>query len=156
MGDTRFEKKVTSYCIAIAVKGKRELEFDMTAFSWSPLSPESWMDFNTLFGPKGACGGCWCMLWRLPRKTYESDKGNGNRDAMRALVDSGAQPGIIGYLDGQPAAWCSVGPRADFSGLEWSFYGRKTTRRTPSLRWAYRALRSGRWPPSSHQDTRFR
>lgn len=58
------------------------------------------------------------MLWRLPRKEYEASKGVGNRDAMHALVDAGTQPGIIGYLDGKPVAWCSVGPRADFSGLE--------------------------------------
>ena len=58
------------------------------------------------------------MLWRFPRKQFKGGKGEGNCAAMRALVDSGVQPGIIGYLDGHPVAWCSVGPRADFSGLE--------------------------------------
>lgn len=90
----------------------------MATFSWRPLSPENWDDFSLLFGPKGACGGCWCMLWRLPRKVYDAGKGDGNRDAMHALVSSGTKPGIIGYFDGKPVAWCSVGPRADFSGLE--------------------------------------
>lgn len=90
----------------------------MSTFSCHPLGPDTWNDFAELFGPKGACAGCWCMLWRLPRKSYEAGKGDGNRDAMRALVDSGVQPGIIGYLDGVPAAWCSVGPRPDFPGLE--------------------------------------
>jgi len=90
----------------------------MAAFTWLPLAPETWKDFNALFGPKGACGGCWCMLWRLSRQQFESGKGAGNRDAMHALVKNGTQPGLIGYLDDLPAAWCSVGPRADFSGLE--------------------------------------
>ena len=58
------------------------------------------------------------MLWRLPRKQYDAGKGDGNRDALRALVDAGAVPGILGYIDGAPAAWCSVGPRAAFSGLQ--------------------------------------
>ncbi len=89
----------------------------MDTFSYRPLSPETWNDFAALFGPKGACAGCWCMLWRLPRKQYDAGKGDGNRDAMRALVDAGVQPGILGYLAGAPVAWCSVGPRPDFSGL---------------------------------------
>jgi len=33
-----------------------------------PVTPARWPDFETLFGEKGACGGCWCMLWRLTRK----------------------------------------------------------------------------------------
>lgn len=90
----------------------------MATFSWLPLTPDTWTAFSTLFGPNGACGGCWCMLWRLPRQQYEAGKGAGNRDAMRSLVENGAQPGIIGFVDGAPAAWCSVGPRPDFPGLE--------------------------------------
>ncbi len=86
-------------------------------FIFRPLTPETWNDFTTLFGPKGACAGCWCMLWRLPRKAYDAGKVDGNRDAMHALVSEGRMPGILGYLDGAPAAWCSVGPRPDFPGL---------------------------------------
>ena len=90
----------------------------MADFTWTALQTNNWSDFCTLFGEKGACGGCWCMLWRLPRKEFEAGKGDDNRNAMQNLVDTGAQPGIIGYLDGEPVAWCSLGPRTDFSGLE--------------------------------------
>lgn len=90
----------------------------MSDFTYRPLTPDTWPDFETLFGAKGACGGCWCMLWRLKRATYDAQKGEGNRQAMQDLVDHGMIPGIIGYLDGQPAAWCSVGPRADFPTLD--------------------------------------
>jgi hypothetical protein len=31
-----------------------------------PLTSVRWADFETLFGKNGACGGCWCMLSRLP------------------------------------------------------------------------------------------
>lgn len=90
----------------------------MSNFKFLPLTPETWPDFTTLFGPKGACAGCWCMLWRLPRKEYDTGKGDGNRDAMHALVSKGKMPGILGYLDDVPVAWCSVGPRPDFPGLD--------------------------------------
>jgi hypothetical protein len=36
-----------------------------------PLTPERWADFERLFGPRGAYGGCWCMYWRITRSTIE-------------------------------------------------------------------------------------
>jgi hypothetical protein len=36
-----------------------------------PLTKERWSDFETLFGVRGACGGCWCMFWRLTRSEFE-------------------------------------------------------------------------------------
>jgi GNAT superfamily N-acetyltransferase len=82
-----------------------------------PLTPERWADLEQLFGARGACGGCWCMVWRLPRKEFEANKGDGNKGALRALVASGVVPGVLGYLGGKPVGWCSVGPRAAFPYL---------------------------------------
>ena len=31
---------------------------------YEPLTPETWGDLETLFGPRGAYSGCWCMWWR--------------------------------------------------------------------------------------------
>ncbi len=50
-----------------------------------PLTIARWLDFELLFGKNGACGGCWCMLWRLPRKQFECQKGETNRKAMKAI-----------------------------------------------------------------------
>jgi GNAT superfamily N-acetyltransferase len=83
----------------------------------APLTPGRWSDLERLFGPRGACGGCWCMTPRLSRAEYERGKGEGNRAALRALVDAGAQPGLIGYRGGQPVAWCALGPRQEFGLL---------------------------------------
>lgn len=82
-----------------------------------PLTPERWLDFETLFGPRGACGGCWCMWYRLKRSDFEKQKGEGNRLAMKELVHSGEIPGILTYHAGQAVAWCSIGPREKFSVL---------------------------------------
>lgn len=78
-----------------------------------PLTAARWADFETLFGPRGACGGCWCMTPRLSRKAYAANKGEKNRKAMRALVERGPPPGVLGYADGQPVAWCAVAPRQE-------------------------------------------
>jgi GNAT superfamily N-acetyltransferase len=84
-----------------------------------PLTPDRWGDLETLFGPRGACGGCWCMVWRLPRKDFVNGKGAGNRAAFRNIVrHADTPPGILGYLDGEPVGWCAVAPREQFPFLE--------------------------------------
>jgi GNAT superfamily N-acetyltransferase len=83
-----------------------------------PVTPERWKDFKTLFGERGACGGCWCMWWRLKRSEFEKQKGEGNKKAMKKIIHSGEVPGLLAYADGQPIAWCSVAPREAFSALE--------------------------------------
>jgi len=85
-----------------------------------PLTPERWADLEELFGENGACGGCWCMWWRLKRSEFERQKGEGNRKALKRIVDSGRIPGILAYAKDQPIAWCSVAPRETYPTLEWS------------------------------------
>ena len=82
-----------------------------------PLTTERWRDFESLFGDRGACGGCWCMWFRLPRATYEARKGEPNRRGMRELVEAGQPVGVLGYLDATPVGWCSVAPRDQYQRL---------------------------------------
>jgi GNAT superfamily N-acetyltransferase len=83
-----------------------------------PLTPERWRDFATLFGRNGACAGCWCMYWRLPGPEWHAGCGSSNRRRFRAVVGRGREPGVIAYVNGEPAAWCAVAPREDFTRLE--------------------------------------
>ena len=83
-----------------------------------PVTPARWPDLEALFGARGACGGCWCMFWRLTRAEYEKKKGAGNRRALKKLVESGKVPGVLAYADGVPVGWCAVAPRAAYSTLE--------------------------------------
>ncbi len=83
-----------------------------------PLTKDRWPDLEKLFGRQGAYGGCWCMWWRITRSHFETNKGDGNRAALRNIVDSGAVPGILLYKYGEPVAWCSVAPRHQYSALE--------------------------------------
>ena len=90
----------------------------MKDFTVHPLTPDRWNDLVTLFGERGACGGCWCMSWRLPKAEFAKNTGSPNKRAFKELVDNGAPTGILAYAAGQPAAWCSVAPRQDFIRLE--------------------------------------
>ena len=87
----------------------------MTAFH--PLTPDRWLDFEKLFGPRGACGGCWCMYWRLTRTQFDEQHGELNHRNIKALVDSNIIPGILAYAGDEPVGWCSIAPREEFSTL---------------------------------------
>ena len=83
-----------------------------------PLTKKTWKDFENLFGNRGACGGCWCMAWRLKPSEFNKNKGEGNKKEMKRLVEKGEQIGIIGYIDKEPVGWCAVAPRKNFIRLE--------------------------------------
>ncbi|MGD8418234.1 MAG: GNAT family N-acetyltransferase [Pseudomonadales bacterium] len=86
----------------------------MSALEVRPLTPALWADFERLFSPNGAWGGCWCMYLRLPGREFEPGcRGGGaaNREAFRAVVDSGAEPGLLACRDGEAVGWVAVAPR---------------------------------------------
>jgi GNAT superfamily N-acetyltransferase len=86
--------------------------------TFHPLDQSRWNDFETLFGERGACGGCWCMSWRLPKSEFEQNKGAGNKRKMKHLVKAGEPVGIIAYAHSRPVAWCAVAPREKYVRLE--------------------------------------
>lgn len=85
--------------------------------AFEPLTLERWPDVVRLFGPRGACAGCWCMVWRRRRAEWERGKGSGNRAAFQRVVRKGPPPGILAYDDGQPVGWCAVAPREAYVQL---------------------------------------
>ncbi len=82
-----------------------------------PVTPSRWPDLEQLFGPRGACAGCWCMFMRLPTAEYRRGQGEGNRRALRALVQR-KPPGLLAYEDGEPVGWIAVAPREEYQRLE--------------------------------------
>lgn len=83
-----------------------------------PLTPDRWPDLEALFGENGAYGGCWCMWWRTTRREFGEQAGEGNRRALRQIVEGGEIPGVLGYLEGEAVGWCSLAPREQFGSLE--------------------------------------
>jgi GNAT superfamily N-acetyltransferase len=82
------------------------------------LRADDWPHLATLFGARGACGGCWCMAWRRPRREWEAGKGESNRRALKRLVESGRATGCLAFAGDECVGWCSLGPRADFPVLQ--------------------------------------
>jgi GNAT superfamily N-acetyltransferase len=83
------------------------------------LTPSMWPAMEQLFGPRGACGGCWCMYWRLEKgERWEDLKGEPARRRMKALVAAGRSLGAIAFAGREPVGWVAFGPRPDFVRLE--------------------------------------
>jgi ribosomal protein S18 acetylase RimI-like enzyme len=90
------------------------------SLSYKPLSVSTWESLLKLFGDRGACGGCWCMTWRLQNKEYEKNKGANNRELLYQLVKGEEPLGMIAFDDAEPIGWCSVSPREKLCKLETS------------------------------------
>ena len=83
------------------------------------LVPALWPDLETLFGPRGAVGGCWCMHWRQARgEAWDDVKGETNRGRFEALVCSGHAHGALAYVDEAPVGWASFDRRPDYPKLD--------------------------------------
>ena len=94
------------------------MKIPMPPLTFEALTPDRWSDLEQLFGERGACGGCWCMWWRLKRSTFNQQKGAKNKAAFKAVVDAGEAPGILAYENGTPIGWCAVAPRETYPALE--------------------------------------
>ena len=90
----------------------------LNKLSFEPADAAHWGDLVELFGERGACGGCWCMFWRLSRKQFDAQKGAANKRALKKVVSSGMAPGILAYRDKEVVGWCAVAPRAEYVALE--------------------------------------
>jgi len=82
-----------------------------------PLTPERWPDLVRLFGPRGACAGCWCMWWRLDRKEFDAGRGAKHRRSLAAYVEQGHVPGLLAYQGGEPVGWVAIEPRPAYPRL---------------------------------------
>lgn len=69
-------------------------------------------DFVEVMGVKPGAGACWCMSYRDARLSNEE-----RPVFMRELCDSEPGPGVLAYVDGVPAGWCSIAPRSSYRRL---------------------------------------
>jgi len=90
---------------------------DSSPYTFRPLTSDIFPDFERLFGPRGACGGCWCMFWKLRGKAFDENTGDPTRQMQKSYVESGAVPGLLAFEDGEPVGWIAVEPRSAYTKL---------------------------------------
>ena len=87
------------------------------AFDTRPVTPDRVDDFAAVANPNRRPSHCWCLSHRLSAREI-TELGGGSREAaFRALCARENPPGVIGYDDGEPVGWCSIGPRSENTRL---------------------------------------
>jgi GNAT superfamily N-acetyltransferase len=81
-----------------------------------PADASRWADVETLMAGQGE-RGCWCQYWRLTSSEYSARERGGGPRLLRAQMGSSPAPGLVAYVDGEPAGWCGIGPRASMGRL---------------------------------------
>ncbi|MBB5789954.1 GNAT family N-acetyltransferase [Jiangella mangrovi] len=83
-----------------------------------PATPDRWDDLRALLSPRGeGADACWCLAWRLPSGEFGRMAGPDREDRLRELVAAEPPPGLLAYVDDEPAGWCNVGPRTAMERL---------------------------------------
>lgn len=81
------------------------------------VTASRWTDFERLFESRGGPKACWCMVWRATPAEAKHKDGASRKAAIEGRVSAGIPVGLLGYLDGEPVAWCSVAPRSTYRRL---------------------------------------
>src|SRR5262245_15184301 len=81
------------------------------------VDPERWPDLVRLFAARGGPNSCWCMAWRATSQEAKQRDGASRKRALQGRVRNGVPIGLLGYLAGEPVAWCSIAPRTTYRRL---------------------------------------
>ncbi len=90
-------------------------------FTAAPLTLDTWNDIEALAERPGSTvlRSCWCMFYRQTGDFGLSlAAGPEHREALCRIVDTGESPGLVGYVNGEPAGWISLGPRPEYPRLD--------------------------------------
>ena len=81
------------------------------------VTHDNWRDFEGLFECRGGPKACWCMVWRATPVEAKQTDSLTRKAAMKARITAGTTVGLLGYLNKEPVAWCSVAPRSTYRRL---------------------------------------
>ncbi len=87
-----------------------------------PVTPERWPDMERLFEGRGGPKFCWCMVNRNMDPPYSRSDTAMKKRAMSDYVAGGTPVGILGYIDDEPVAWCSIAPLETYKNLRGKRY----------------------------------
>lgn len=71
-----------------------------------------WDDFASFMVPRRGGSGCVCMAYRNSSLDMTGRVGH-----MKSLCESDPGPGVLAYVDGEVAGWCSIAPKESYRAL---------------------------------------
>lgn len=82
-----------------------------------PASEDRFDDLRQVLAPSGNNRVCWCLSYRLTSQEQGALAHDDRPGVMHELTARPTAPGLIAYVDGEPAGWCGFGPRSEMGRL---------------------------------------
>ena len=90
---------------------------DLDRLEFREVDAGLWADLEGFFKARGGPKHCWCMVWR-PMTSEDRRSGAAAKESyLRRLAHDGVPIELLAYLDDEPVAWCSIGPKSTFERL---------------------------------------
>ncbi|ROR65366.1 GNAT family N-acetyltransferase [Agrococcus jenensis] len=83
-----------------------------------PATADRFDDLAAILAPRNPdAPACWCLSYRVPGAEFNALAGADRPARLRRYAEEGTPPGVIAYVGGEPAGWCSVSPRSSHHRL---------------------------------------
>jgi GNAT superfamily N-acetyltransferase len=87
-----------------------------------PANEATWEDLQAVFGTRGDTARCQCQAYKVRDRDWRSIPLEERAHRLREQTDCGhpesdTTTGLVAYLDGEPAGWCSIEPRTAYLRL---------------------------------------
>lgn len=83
----------------------------MPHVSIEPATPARFADAQSTFDNGGDGRSCQCQWWMVTGAQFDEKSQHERAELFRDEVEQGPPPGLIAYVDDEPAGWVRVGPR---------------------------------------------
>lgn len=83
----------------------------MSDVTIEPATAERWDNVQHALTGGGDGKSCQCTWWTLTNADFSTKSADERREILREEIQSGPPPGLIAYVDGEPAGWVRIGPR---------------------------------------------
>ncbi|GAB2839351.1 GNAT family N-acetyltransferase [Microbacterium insulae] len=83
----------------------------MPQITIEPATPDRFADAQHTWEGGGDGRSCQCQWWTITNTEWNASTAQEREQLFRDEVETGPPPGLIAYVDGEPAGWVRVGPR---------------------------------------------
>lgn len=83
----------------------------MATITIEPATTPRFDDVEHVFDAGGDARGCQCQWWMMPNTEWSKTSQEERRDMLADEIAAAPPPGLVAYVDGEPAGWVRVGPR---------------------------------------------
>lgn len=83
-----------------------------------PAAADTWADVVAVMTTTGDSGHCWCQWFHQRGPRWAASDATSRRADLEHQVATGHRPpGVVAQVDGDPAGWCAVAPRASYDRI---------------------------------------